>query len=232
MLTIRRSHERGGADLGWLQSRHTFSFGRYVDRAHMGFRSLRVMNEDRVASSQGFDTHGHQDMEIVTYVLEGALRHRDSLGTTAVLRAGEVQRMSAGTGILHSEFNASSTQPVHFYQIWIRPRSTGLAPSYEQRGFDREGRRNRWQLAVSPEGADGSLSIGQDASIRLGDLEAGRSLTLPTTVLRHAWLQVLRGSVAIGGETMSTGDGAAISEVADLEIAAGTASEIIVIDLP
>jgi redox-sensitive bicupin YhaK (pirin superfamily) len=232
MLTIRRSNDRGHADHGWLDSRHTFSFGSYHDPAHMGFRVLRVMNEDRVAPSQGFDTHGHRDMEIVTYVLEGSLRHRDSLGTTETLKAGELQRMSAGTGILHSEFNASSVEPVHFYQIWIRPRAAGAAPSYEQKAFASADRVNRFQLVVSSDGAEGSLRIGQDAKLWLADMEPGRSLALPTSAGGHAWLQVLRGTIAIEGDTLATGDGAAISGMADAQVTAKAMSEVMVIELP
>ena len=232
MLTIRRSHDRGHAAHGWLDSRHTFSFGGYHDPAHMGFRVLRVMNEDRVAPLRGFDTHGHRDMEIVTYVLEGSLRHRDSLGTTETLKAGELQRMSAGTGILHSEFNASSVEEVHFYQIWIRPRAPGATPSYEQKAFARGDRVNRFQLTVSPDGAGGSLRIGQDASIRLADIEPGRSLALPASAAGHAWLQVLRGTIMIGSDTLDTGDGAAISGMADAHLTARALSEVMVIELP
>jgi redox-sensitive bicupin YhaK (pirin superfamily) len=218
MLTIRRSNDRGHAAHGWLDSRHTFSFGSYHDPAHMGFRVLRVMNEDRVAPSQGFDTHGHRDMEIVTYVLEGSLRHRDSLGTTETLKA--------------SEFNASSVEPVHFYQIWIRPRAAGAAPSYEQKAFASADRVNRFQLVVSPDGTEGSLRIGQDAKLWLADMEPGRSLALPTSAGGHAWLQVLRGTIAIEGDTLDTGDGAAISGMADAQVTAKAMSEVMVIELP
>jgi redox-sensitive bicupin YhaK (pirin superfamily) len=231
MLVIRRSADRGFADHGWLQSRHTFSFAGYHDPAHMGFRSLRVMNEDRVAPGHGFDTHPHRDMEIVTYVLEGALRHRDSLGTTEILGAGELQRMSAGTGVEHSELNASATEPVHFYQIWIRPLATGAPPGYEQRAFARDGRADRFQLVASPQGEDGALRIGQDARIWLADLSRGARLALPSQDHPHAWLQVLRGSVSIAGERLDAGDGAQISGIEHAEIVGESTSEIMLFQL-
>jgi redox-sensitive bicupin YhaK (pirin superfamily) len=232
MLRIRRADERGHADRGWLRSCHTFSFGEYHDPAHMGFRVLRVLNEDWLAPGRGIDMHPHRDMEIVTYVLEGALSHRDSLGNTEVLKAGELQRMSAGTGILHSEFNASSTDPVHIYQIWIVPERRGVTPSYEQRTFDRAARRNRFQVVASPDGGSSSLHIGQDARLWLADLDAGRSLALPVAAGRSAWLQVLRGSVVLERGALGTGYGAAISGLEAAEVRAEAASEVMLFDLP
>ena len=229
---IRRADERGFANHGWLRSRHTFSFAGYHDPAHMGFRCLRVMNEDWVAPGAGFGAHPHREMEIVTYVLEGALRHRDSTGGDEVLRAGELQRMSAGTGITHSEFNASDSEPVHFYQIWLTPRVAGARPGYEQRAFAREARRNRLQLVASPDGRDGSLHIGQDALISLVDLDAGEPLALPIAAGRHAWVQVLRGSARVHGHDLSTGDALRMPGPADAPIFATAACELMCFDLP
>ena len=193
MLTIRKAADRGHFDHGWLDTYHTFSFADYYDAAWMGFRSLRVMNEDRVAPGGGFGMHGHRDMEIVTIVLSGALEHKDSLGNGEVLRPGEFQRMTAGTGIRHSEFNPSTSEPVHLYQIWLLPRTTGLTPSYEQKPFDAAGRAGRWQLVASPDGAEGSLSIQQDARIYLANLDAETQLEYKLHSGRQGWLQVLRG---------------------------------------
>lgn len=229
---IRRADERGFADHGWLRSRHTFSFAGYHDPAHMGFRCLRVMNEDWVAPGAGFGAHPHREMEIVTYVLEGALRHRDSTGGDEVLRAGELQRMSAGTGITHSEFNASDEESVHFYQIWITPRAAGARPSYEQRAFAKEARRNRLQLVASPDGRDGSLVIGQDALVALADLDAGKSLALPLAAGRHAWVQVLRGGARVHGVELDAGDAARMSGPVHAEITAVGACELMCFDLP
>lgn len=232
MPKIRRSDERGHADRGWLKSYHTFSFDEYHDPAHMGFRVLRVLNEDWLAPGRGIDTHPHRDMEIVTYVLEGALAHRDSLGNTEILKAGELQRMSAGTGILHSEFNASPTESVHIYQIWILPERRGVTPSYEQKMFDRAERKNRFQLVASPDGSASSLRIGQDARLWLADLDAGQTLALPVAAGRSAWLQVLRGSVVLGQGALATGDGVAIGGFEAAELRAEAASEVMLFDLP
>lgn len=229
---IRRADERGFADHGWLRSRHTFSFAGYHDPAHMGFRCLRVMNEDWVAPAAGFGAHPHREMEIVTYVLEGALRHRDSTGGDEVLRAGELQRMSAGTGVTHSEFNASDAEPVHFYQIWITPRAAGARPSYEQRAFAKDARANRLQTVASPDGRDGSLHIGQDAVIALADLDAGKSLALPVAAGRPAWVQVLRGSARVIGVELSAGDAIRMTGPSNTEISAGSACELMCFDLP
>jgi len=232
MIQVRRANERGHANHGWLDTYHTFSFASYRDRNHMGFRSLRVMNEDFVAPGQGFGTHPHHDMEIVTYVLEGALEHRDSMGNGEVLRAGEFQRMSAGTGITHSEFNPSMSEPVHLYQIWLFPEEKGIEPSYEQKRFSQEERQNRLQLVASRGGDDGSLLIHQDARIYLADIAAGQRIEHELSAERHAWLQVLRGRVTLNGTPLDTSDGAAVSDEAALTIeAADGDAEIMLFDL-
>jgi hypothetical protein len=231
MIRVRRSEERGLARHGWLESRHTFSFAEYRDPRHMGFRALRVINEDRVQPGQGFGTHAHRDMEIVTYVLEGALEHKDSLGTSSVIRPGEVQRMSAGTGVTHSEYNASRDALVHFLQIWILPQKTELAPGYEQRAFPREGRLGRLQLVASRDGRDGSVVVHQDASLYLSELEAGARISLPLAPGRHAWVQVTRGSVSLAGERLATGDGAAVSDEPRVELAGLERGELLLFDL-
>jgi redox-sensitive bicupin YhaK (pirin superfamily) len=231
MIRIRRSADRGHFDHGWLDTHHTFSFSQYYDPQHMGFRSLRVINEDWIAPGQGFGTHGHRDMEIVTYVLEGALAHRDSLGSGGVLSPGELQRMTAGTGITHSEFNSSEAEPVHLYQIWLLPEREGLKPSYEQKAFPEAERRNRLRLVASPNGEDGSLTIQQDARLFLGSFEAGQEVTRPLLPGRHAWLQVLRGGVGLNGDTLAAGDGSAISGESALAIRAEGPSEVLFFDL-
>src|SRR5262245_4624669 len=225
MIRLRRASERGHFDHGWLDTHHTFSFSEYFDPAHTQFRSLRVMNEDRVAPGQGFGMHGHRDMEIVTIVLSGALEHRDSLGNGEVLRPGELQRMTAGTGIRHSEFNPSETEPVHLYQIWLLPERNGLKPGYEQKPFDSSEKHNRLRLVASPDAADGSLLIHQDARLYLADLDAGREVSHELG-RRHGWLQVLRGRVRLNGEVLSAGDGAAISGELKIAIAAEENSEV------
>lgn len=201
MIATRKANERGHADHGWLNSHHTFSFAGYRDPNQMGFRSLRVLNEDRVAAGQGFGTHAHRDMEIVSYVLDGALEHKDSMGNGEVLKPGEFQRITAGTGITHSEFNPSSDQSTHFYQIWLLPERKGLEPSYEQKSFDPAGRRNKLQLVASRDAVDGSLRIHQDAQIFLADIDDGKSVNYQLAGDRHAWIQVLRGSVTVNGES-------------------------------
>ncbi len=231
MFKIRRAEERGHADHGWLNSYHTFSFASYRDPNHMGFRSLRVMNEDRVAAGQGFGTHAHNDMEIVSYVLEGELEHKDSMGNGEVLRPGEFQRITAGTGITHSEFNPSANQATHFYQIWLIPERRGLQPSYEQKGFDPQGRKNRWQLVASRNAKDDSLLIHQDANIYLADLDNGREMTFAIPNGRHVWLQVLRGSVEFNASRLSTGDAVAVSDEASLTVKATTDVELMLFDL-
>ena len=231
MITTRRADARGYADHGWLKSHHTFSFAGYRDPQHMGFRSLRVINEDRVAPGMGFGTHAHRDMEIVSYVLAGELEHKDSMGHGEVLRPGEFQRITAGTGITHSEFNPSSQEPTHFYQIWLRPEAEGLDPSYEQTHFDAAGRRNQFQLVASRAGDQGSLLIHQDAKIFLADVSAGTELHYALPGHRHAWVQVLSGSVTVGDVTLGTGDAAAISEQTSLAFRGQHDSELMLFDL-
>jgi redox-sensitive bicupin YhaK (pirin superfamily) len=231
MIRVRRSTERGHFDHGWLNTYHTFSFSGYYDPNHQGFRSLRVINEDWVAPGRGFDTHGHRDMEIVTYVLEGTLAHRDSLGSSGVLRPGELQRMTAGTGIEHSEFNPSEVEPVHLYQIWLFPERRGLGPSYEQKAFPVADRLNTLRLVASPDGRDGSLVIRQDARLFLASLTAGSGASHPLAAGRHAWLQVLRGGVEINGIALAAGDGASATDESGLSLRALDASEVLLFDL-
>jgi len=231
MITIRRAGERGRADHGWLDTRHTFSFADYHDPRHMGFRQLRVLNEDRVAPGKGFGTHTHRDMEILSYVLDGALAHRDSMGTGSVIRPGDVQRMSAGTGVEHSEFNASAEEPVHFLQVWILPQRRGIAPGYEQKTFPEEERRGRLRLIASPEGEEGSVRIHQDVRVYAGLPSTGLELSHELVPGRHAWLQVARGTAGLNGTRLEAGDGAAVSEERDLRMAGETGSEILLFDL-
>jgi redox-sensitive bicupin YhaK (pirin superfamily) len=231
MIRIRRSAERGAADHGWLDTRYTFSFSDYHDPEHVQFRALRVMNEDRVAPGAGFPMHGHRDMEILTFVLEGALAHRDSLGHGATVRPGEVQYMGAGTGIRHSEFNPSEGEPVHLYQVWLLPDRAGHEPSYDQRRFDDAGRSGRLQVVASPDGRDGSIAIHQDARVYRADLDDGRSVDHPIAPGRHAWLQVLRGSVTLNGQPLAEGDGAAVSGEPGLEIRGVGDAEVLLFDL-
>jgi redox-sensitive bicupin YhaK (pirin superfamily) len=214
-----------------LRTAHTFSFADYYDPAHMGFRSLRVMNDDWIAPGQGFGTHGHRDMEILTYVLEGELEHRDSLGNGSVLHAGELQRMTAGTGVRHSEFNPSKSVPVHLYQVWLLPERPGLVPSYEDRGFNAAERRGRWQLVASRDGRDGSLTIQQDADVSLAEVDEGATLELALRPGRHAWLQVVRGDVELKGEALSAGDGAALTEEPVLRVKGVGPAEVMLFDL-
>jgi len=231
MITRRPANARGHKDHGWLNAYHTFSFSSYLDPKHMQFRSLRVMNEDYVAPGKGFGTHPHNDMEIVTYVLEGALEHRDSMGNGEVLRPGEFQRMSAGTGITHSEFNPSGDEPVHLYQIWLLPERKGITPSYEQKRFPEAERHNRLRLVASRDAAEGSLLIHTDARVYLGTLDAGHAVTQEIAPGRHAWLQVLRGAVTLNGQTLETSDGAAVSDETALAIEASTNAEVMLFDL-
>ena len=231
MIRVRKAADRGYAHHGWLETHHTFSFASYQDREHMRFRSLRVMNEDVVAPGRGFGEHPHNDMEIVTYVLSGALEHRDSMGNGEVLRPGEFQRMSAGTGITHSEFNPSSSEPVHLYQIWLLPERKGIEPSYEQKRFAEQERSNRLRLVASPDAAEGSLLIHQDARVFLSSLEGGRSVQYQLAPDRHAWLQVLRGAVELNGAPLETSDGAAVSDEEQLEIVATCDAEVMLFDL-
>jgi redox-sensitive bicupin YhaK (pirin superfamily) len=231
MIQLRKAHERGHFNHGWLDTYHTFSFDQYYDPAHMGFRSLRVMNEDRVDGGQGFGMHPHRDMEIVTYVLEGALQHKDSLGNGSVLRAGELQRMTAGTGIRHSEFNPSLRERVHLYQIWLLPARKGLIPGYEERRFQPEEKRNRLRLVAARDGRDDSLLIHQDIDLYLSLLEPGKEVTHDFAPGRHGWLQVLRGQVDANGVRLHAGDGAALSDEKSVEVAAEGEAEVLLFDL-
>jgi redox-sensitive bicupin YhaK (pirin superfamily) len=230
MLRIRKSQERGHGDHGWLDTRHTFSFADYYDPAHTGFRSLRVMNEDRVAPGQGFGRHPHRDMEILSYVLEGVLEHRDSLGTGAVIRPGELQRITAGTGVWHSEYNPSVGEAVHFYQVWLLPETKGLPPGYEQKRFGREGRLGQFQRVASPDGRDGSLTVRQDADVYLAELNEN-ALVHKLRSGRHAWVQVVRGNVLVNGASLSAGDGAAISDESTLTLGPSGPGEVMLFDL-
>jgi len=232
MLAFRDRGARGKVEMGWLSSRHSFSFGHYHDPKHMGFRALRVINEDRVIPGAGFPTHGHSDMEIISYVLEGALEHKDSLGTGAVIRPGEIQRMSAGTGVTHSEFNASGTDPVHFLQIWILPERRGLEPSYEQKTLPpvAEG-ESRLDLIGSPEGGDGAVTIHQDVRLYRAVLAEGGALEVPLASGRHAWVQVARGTAEIDGGELREGDGLAVGDRTALSLSSATGAELLVFDL-
>jgi redox-sensitive bicupin YhaK (pirin superfamily) len=234
MITIRPADQRGHADHGWLDTRHTFSFAAYHDPQHMGFGPLRVINEDRVAPGTGFGTHGHRDMEILSYVLEGELAHRDSMGNGSVIRPGEVQRMTAGTGVTHSEENPSRQRPVHFLQIWIQPSRRGLAPGYEQRAFPEAERRGRLRLVASPDGADGSVTIHQDARVWIGLLADDERVRHTLAAGRNAWVHVARGELTLGGRPLRAGDGAAVTDEAELDLAATGAApaEVLVFDLP
>jgi len=232
MIQIRRAGERGHFDHGWLDTNHTFSFADYDDPRHMGFRALRVINEDRVAPGQGFGTHGHRDMEIVSYVLEGALAHKDSMGTGSVIRPGDVQYMSAGTGVRHSEYNASDSDTTHFLQIWIFPDRDGYAPRYGQKRFERADKLDRLRLVVSPDGADGSIAIRQDAKLYASVLEGGKSASLDLAKGRHAWVQVVRGDLSVNGQKLSAGDGLASSDETRLDFTAGPGeTEFLAFDL-
>lgn len=231
MLTVRRASERGHANHGWLDSHHTFSFGDYHDPRHMGFRTLRVINDDRVAPGAGFPKHPHRDMEIISYVLEGALEHEDSLGTGSVIRPGEVQRMSAGTGIVHSEYNHSRSEPVHFLQIWIVPERRGIEPGYEQKQFPAAERQGRLRLVASPGARDGSVRIHQDAEIYAALLDAGARVEHALAPGRHAWVHVARGSVRVGDHDLSEGDGVAVSDETAVHIEGTGNAEILLFDL-
>lgn len=231
MITVRPARERGRTEWDWLDSRHTFSFGDYRDPRHTGFRALRVINDDRVAPGGGFGTHGHRDMEILSYVLEGALEHRDSLGTGSVIRPGEAQRMSAGTGIRHSEFNPSSTEPVRFLQIWILPERAGLSPGYEQKAYSVTARRRQLRLIASRDGRDGSVTVHQDADVYASLLDQGERVMHAVRPGRGAWLQVARGGVTLNGIRLSEGDGAAVEEETRLEVVGTGPAEVLLFDL-
>src|SRR5437773_6282414 len=231
MITVRFGDKRGHSRFDWLDSRHTFSFGDYHDSQHMGFSDLRVINEDRVVPGAGFGTHSHRDMEIITYVLEGALAHKDSTGTSSVIRVGDVQRMSAGTGISHSEYNASQTEPVHFLQIWIIPDATGLPPGYEQRAFSLDEQRGKWTLIAAKDGRDGSVTVHQDVGVWAARFSPGEESSFLVKPRGNIWIQVARGAMKLNGMLMNAGDGAAINEESTLEVKALDHAEILVFDL-
>jgi quercetin 2,3-dioxygenase len=231
MITVRPAHERGHASHGWLDSHHTFSFANYYDPNHMGFRSLRVINDDRVEPGRGFGSHGHRDMEIISYVIEGALEHRDSMGTGSVIRPDDVQKMSAGSGVTHSEFNASRSEPVHFLQIWLVPTEQGLKPSYEQQTFSREDKQGRLRAVATPDGRDGSVTIHSDAVVYAGLFAQGERAELALARERHAWVHVVRGTVRVNGRELSEGDGAAISEEPSVRVEGVSEGEVLLFDL-
>jgi len=232
MLEIRRSEERGAAEHGWLSSRHSFSFAGYYDPRHTGFGPLLVINEDRVQPGRGFGTHGHRDMEIISYVLDGALEHKDSMGTGSVIQYGHVQRMSAGSGVMHSEFNHSHSEPVHFLQIWIAPDVQGIAPGYEEKYFDRASKKGQWRLIASPDGRDGSVSIHQDATLHAAILDGDDALEYALAGSRGAYVHVARGSVTINGTALRAGDALKIAGEPRVTAGDGEDAEILLFDLP
>jgi redox-sensitive bicupin YhaK (pirin superfamily) len=232
MIAVRRSEDRGHAQHGWLDSRFTFSFADYYDPKHMGFGALRVINDDHIAAGQGFPTHPHQDMEIITYVLEGAVAHKDSTGTSAVVRPGEVQRMTAGTGVRHSEFNPSKSDDLHLLQIWILPERRGLPPSYEQKAFPEEELKGKLRLVADHDGRDGAVTINQDVALYATKLDKGQSVSHALKTGRHAWVHVARGNVQLNGQGLKEGDGAAVSEEAVLTLDTKDRAEVLLFDLP
>jgi redox-sensitive bicupin YhaK (pirin superfamily) len=231
MITIRPSETRGSANFGWLDSKHSFSFGHYFDPQHMGHGPLRVINEDKVKPAQGFGTHGHQDMEIISYVLKGALEHKDSMGNGSIIKPGDVQRMSAGTGVRHSEYNASDSEDVHFLQIWILPERNGIEPGYEQTHFSREDKLNRLRLVASRDGREGSVTLHQSADIYASVLESGGGLVHRIEDGRKGWVQVVQGSLELNGERLNAGDGAALEGPLDLVIGSGEETEFLLFDM-
>ena len=231
MISLRKSADRGQADHGWLVSRHTFSFADYYDPREMGFGTLRVINDDRVAPGQGFGTHPHRDMEIISYVLDGALEHRDSMGTGSVIRPGDVQRMSAGTGVTHSEYNPAPDTPVHFLQIWIEPAVRGVKPGYAQKNFPEAEKRGRLRLVASPDGAEGSISINQDARVYAALIDGTEKATHVLPAGRRAYVHVARGEVDLNGQKLGPGDGAKIVAEADLRFTNGKGAEVLVFDM-
>jgi len=231
MLTIRKSAARGYADHGWLKSYHSFSFADYYDNRHMNFASLRVINEDRVAAGAGFGTHGHRDMEIISYVLDGAVAHRDSMGNGSVIRPGDVQRMSAGRGVMHSEENPSQSEAAHFLQIWIVPNQLGIAPSYEEKHYSAADKRGRLRLVASPDGVDGSVTIHQDARLLAGLFDGDEAATLPIAAGRKVYVHVARGSLVVNGSRLETGDALALEEETMLTLSDGKQAEVLVFDL-
>ena len=230
-MTIRKANERGTAELGWLHSKHTFSFGNYYDAKHMGYRSLRVINDDRVEPGEGFGTHPHRDMEIISYVVDGALEHKDSMGTGSIIRPNDVQRMSAGSGVTHSEYNPQKDAPAHFLQIWIEPAEKGIEPAYEQKAYTPEDKTNQFRLVASPDGTDGSVSINQDVKLYATILESGKEIKQAFNPDRYLWVQVVQGKLTLNGETLETGDGAAIENVNELTLTGIDNSEVLVFDL-
>jgi redox-sensitive bicupin YhaK (pirin superfamily) len=232
MTEIRRADERGYADHGWLRSYHSFSFADYFDPQHVEFGPLRVINEDRVVPGAGFGTHGHRDMEIISYVLEGELAHKDSTGTSSVIRPGDVQRMSAGRGVQHSEFNHSQSQPVHFLQIWIQPNVRGIAPEYEEKRFETAEKRGRLRLIASPEGTDGSVRIHQDARVYAGLFDGNEQASLEVAAGRRIYVHVARGEVTANGETLHAGDALKLTDRTSLSLQQGVGAEVLVFDLP
>jgi len=231
MIKIRRSNDRGGGDYGWLNTRHTFSFDQYHDPDFMGFRSLRVINEDWVAPGQGFPMHPHRDMEIITYLLDGALEHKDSMGNGSVIRPGDGQRMSAGSGVRHSEANSSRTEPAHLLQIWIRPDRAGHTPGYEQKEFPEAEKRGKWRLIASPNGENGSVTIHQDARLYVSLLSPGQKVAHALAKDRYRWLQVAKGAVELNGEALQQGDGAAISDEQSVSLRGTEEAEVLLFDL-
>jgi len=231
MLTIRHAEERGHAQHGWLDSHHTFSFADYYDPAHMGFGALRVINEDRVIPGRGFGTHPHRDMEIVSYVLGGALAHKDSMGTGSTIKPGDVQRMSAGTGVLHSEYNASQSSPVHFLQIWLLPEHRGIQPSYEQKNFPEEEKRGKLRLIAAPDGREGSVTIHTDAAVYAGLFDKGEHAEVELATGRRSWVQVARGQVIVNGQQLSAGDGVALAQESKISVEGVDKGEVLVFDL-
>jgi redox-sensitive bicupin YhaK (pirin superfamily) len=232
MLNIRKSQDRGTASFGWLRSQHTFSFGHYYDPAHMNVGPLRVINEDRVAAGRGFDPHSHKNMEIISYVLDGALEHKDSMGNGSVLRYGDVQRMSAGTGVTHSEYNGSKTEPAHFLQIWVIPAEAGGAPGYEEKHFDAQSKRGQLRLIASPDGAEGSVSLRQDAAIYATILDGAARVDHALAAGRQAYVQVARGAVSVNGVALVAGDAVHVSEEAVVSLADAQDAEVLLFDLP
>ena len=231
MLDVRRAEERGHTQWGWLDSWHTFSFGDYEDPRHMGFRALRVLNDDRVRPGKGFGTHGHRDMEILSYVLEGALEHKDSSGGGDVIRPGEIQFMRAGSGVEHSEYNHSQTEPVHFLQVWIVPDSRGLAPKYGQQAFDRDRAKRSFVLLASRDGREGSLQVAQDVDVWMTQLAGGERRELPLAPGRQAWIHLARGAASVNGTSLREGDGAGASKEESLKLLGGDAAEVLIFDL-
>ncbi len=231
MLNIRRSAERGHANHGWLDSFHTFSFANYHDPDHMGFGALRVINDDRIAAGRGFGTHGHRDMEIITYVLEGAIAHKDSMGSGSTIQPGDVQRMSAGRGVMHSEFNPLPDAQTHLLQIWIEPDVTGIAPEYEEKRYPETEKRGRLRVVASPDGVEDSLKIHQDARLYVGLFDADEKASLPLATGRRAWVHVARGSVTVNGQALQAGDALALTDEPSVEISEGRGAEVLVFDL-